>query len=291
MRGRDRVGGKTGLSKPFFSFIIPTFNSERTIGKCLSSIPVCGEMEVIVVDNFSSDSTVSIARRHNVKIHQLRSTVAKARNYAAERSRGEYVVRLDSDEVLSRPLGDEIIRVLKKHKPDVAFAPRVEQGHWLCVIDIMGQAHHYYEYGPSLQRKGAVIAYRRSLFLKFRQNEKLNRGEDTDQMERMSPHIKTSIILKNPFFHLPITLNTFLVRTIRQHKLSPSQRYEIPLALRVHPRHRIRALRFVTRYRSFLYTLKHWPMYFPSACLLEFISVLVRRLPRRVLKRIEEASG
>jgi cellulose synthase/poly-beta-1,6-N-acetylglucosamine synthase-like glycosyltransferase len=49
---------------PKVSFVIPTFNSERTLEECLSSISNQDypDMEIIVVDNGSDDKTVEIAK-------------------------------------------------------------------------------------------------------------------------------------------------------------------------------------------------------------------------------------
>src|SRR5881296_785810 len=54
------------LRHPLVSVIIPTKNSERTIRPCLES--VCAQtyrnFEIVVVDNFSSDATVQIAKEY-----------------------------------------------------------------------------------------------------------------------------------------------------------------------------------------------------------------------------------
>ena len=56
----------TEKKKPKVSFVIPTFNSERTLDECLSSISNQDypDMEIIVVDNGSDDKTVEIAKKY-----------------------------------------------------------------------------------------------------------------------------------------------------------------------------------------------------------------------------------
>src|SRR5438445_12743944 len=51
---------------PLVSVIIPTKNSERTIRRCLESVrtQTYRNFEIVVVDNFSSDSTVRIAKKY-----------------------------------------------------------------------------------------------------------------------------------------------------------------------------------------------------------------------------------
>ena len=54
------------MSKPLVSVIIPTYNSEKTLPLCLESIKrqTYKNIEVIIVDNFSVDRTVDIAKRY-----------------------------------------------------------------------------------------------------------------------------------------------------------------------------------------------------------------------------------
>ena len=64
---RSDRGSKVGSpGHPLVSVIIPTKNSERTIRPCLES--VCAQtytnFEIVVVDNFSSDLTVRIAKEY-----------------------------------------------------------------------------------------------------------------------------------------------------------------------------------------------------------------------------------
>ena len=53
------------------SIILPTKNNERTIGQCLEAIAQQSykDYEVIFVDNFSSDSTLEIAKSFTEKMH------------------------------------------------------------------------------------------------------------------------------------------------------------------------------------------------------------------------------
>lgn len=84
------------------SFIIPVLNGERTIGMCLDAIrsldhPV-DRIEIIVVDNGSSDRTVKIASEAGARVLVERgSTVGQLRNVGAANSDGEYLAFIDAD--------------------------------------------------------------------------------------------------------------------------------------------------------------------------------------------------
>jgi len=100
------------MSKPLISIVIPTFNSEKTLGKCLKSIrnQTYKNIEVIVVDRFSQDRTVEIANKFKVKVFTI---VAKERseqlNYGIRQAKGRYVYRVDSDFVLDPTVVEESI--------------------------------------------------------------------------------------------------------------------------------------------------------------------------------------
>jgi cellulose synthase/poly-beta-1,6-N-acetylglucosamine synthase-like glycosyltransferase len=61
-----------GSMSPLVSIIIPTRNSARTLEKCLESIKhqTYSNIEVIVVDNFSDDETIEIAKKYTEKTYE-----------------------------------------------------------------------------------------------------------------------------------------------------------------------------------------------------------------------------
>ena len=73
------------------SVIIPTYNSAKTLWICLGSIEnqTYDDLEVIVVDNFSKDGTVEIAKSYGAKVIELRGERAKAKNVGLRFSKGE----------------------------------------------------------------------------------------------------------------------------------------------------------------------------------------------------------
>jgi glycosyltransferase involved in cell wall biosynthesis len=98
--------------QPLVSVIIPTFNSGRILGKCLSSIEDQSyrRLEVIVVDDGSRDSTVEIAKRYRCKVFRNpRRGRAEAKNEGIRRSVGEYCLFLDSDMELDSNVIDECV--------------------------------------------------------------------------------------------------------------------------------------------------------------------------------------
>ena len=118
------------LKKPQVSIIIPTNNSGETVEECLKSIqgqdyPLC---EVIIVDNFSNDSTLRTAREFGAKIIQHKGNPAQARNIGVNNSSGIYVLFLDSDMILSPTVVEECVERCKKEKIGMVIIPEVYVG-------------------------------------------------------------------------------------------------------------------------------------------------------------------
>jgi glycosyltransferase involved in cell wall biosynthesis len=98
--------------------IVLTHNSEDTIKRTLASIRWCDEC--IVVDDFSTDKTLSFLKQSQVKVitRHLAGDFASQRNYALKQAKGNWVLYVDSDEVVSEALQQEIMK--KVEDPNVA---------------------------------------------------------------------------------------------------------------------------------------------------------------------------
>ncbi len=101
---------KPSMTRPVFSFVILTFNSDRYIEKCLQSInesiaTLKANAEVFVVDNGSIDETRSILKSFNFNhlvdfktiFFDKNTGTTFSRNSALKNSSGEYLIVLDSD--------------------------------------------------------------------------------------------------------------------------------------------------------------------------------------------------
>lgn len=108
-----------------YSVIIPSYNSEATIEKCLASVTQQAfeePYEIIVVDS-SADATPEIVRQafpQVILVHLDQRTYSeKARNIGIQKSQGEIICMLDSD-CIARP--DWIGRIAKAHKENPRYA-------------------------------------------------------------------------------------------------------------------------------------------------------------------------
>jgi len=106
---------------PKFSIIVPVYNVEKYIKKCLDSIfnQSFKDFEVIVVNDGTKDNSMDIVKKYDVKvINQENSGLSEARNTGVKSAKGEYIIFLDSDDFIEKDLLKEINDSLK-NKPDV----------------------------------------------------------------------------------------------------------------------------------------------------------------------------
>ena len=91
--------------------IIPTYNEEGTIADCLASVRFADE--ILVVDSFSTDGTVRLAREAGARVLQHEYVYsARQKNWAIPQAAHEWVLLVDSDERVTPPLRDEILALL-----------------------------------------------------------------------------------------------------------------------------------------------------------------------------------
>ncbi|NQY74863.1 MAG: glycosyltransferase [Candidatus Margulisbacteria bacterium] len=92
------------LSEPSISVVIPTYNRSQTILKCVESVfnQTLKPKEIIVVDDASTDDTVSVLTPHNSKLNVMVLSqnigVSGARNIGINAAKGRWVALLDSDD-------------------------------------------------------------------------------------------------------------------------------------------------------------------------------------------------
>jgi glycosyltransferase involved in cell wall biosynthesis len=95
------------MTAPLVSILTPAYNADQWIAEAIRSAlaQTWKHKEIIVVDDGSTDQTLSVARRFESSgvrvLTQKRQGAAAARNYALEISRGAYIQWLDADDLLA----------------------------------------------------------------------------------------------------------------------------------------------------------------------------------------------
>jgi GT2 family glycosyltransferase len=109
------------------SVAILTYNSSKFIIPCLDSVfkQKSQNLEVVLVDNASSDSTVSLVKKHypQTRIIENKSNVgaSKARNQALAGALGEWVFTLDSDVILEEGFLPALLKIAQALSPGVGI--------------------------------------------------------------------------------------------------------------------------------------------------------------------------
>lgn len=101
---------------PAISIVIPAYNVERYIGKCISSLinQTFTDYEIIAVNDGSTDSTLEILRHFESQypfitvIDQKNSGISQARNAGLDLARGEYICFVDSDDFVAPTYLEEL---------------------------------------------------------------------------------------------------------------------------------------------------------------------------------------
>lgn len=99
------------ITKPPVSIIITTKNEEQSIANLLNSVNKQSykNIEVLVVDNYSTDKTFKIVKKYDVKAYTRGPERSAQRNFGAKKARGKYLLFLDADMELSKKVIEECV--------------------------------------------------------------------------------------------------------------------------------------------------------------------------------------
>lgn len=138
------------------SVVIPVYNREKTIQRCLDSVlfQTFSDIEVIVVDDCSTDETANIVLSYSDEriIYSrldINSGAAAARNRGVALSRGDYIAFQDSDDLWYPTKLERQIEYIKRYSADIC----------VCRLKRFGYGEYDDPIVPSMQLKGGVQSY------------------------------------------------------------------------------------------------------------------------------------
>ena len=145
--------------RPFFSIVIATYNSEKTLVYTLESIEKQkiekDEVEVLIVDGGSTDDTINIVKAHGLKVINNPYRLPEyAKAIGIKNATGHYVLRMDSDEEFSydTQLHDKMIYLKKYPEVKMLLPNRYATGRkeicGICAeyMNILGDPFSYFVY-------------------------------------------------------------------------------------------------------------------------------------------------
>ncbi len=109
------------------SIIIPVYNAEKYLKQCLESIleQTYTNIEIIIINDGSTDNSKNIIEKYKnefseIKIvNQANSGVSNSRNVGINISTGNYIMFVDSDDIIIKDYIEQLMSILKKYGLDV----------------------------------------------------------------------------------------------------------------------------------------------------------------------------
>lgn len=207
--------------QPFISVIIPVYNIEWYIGKCLDSVigQTLKDIEIIVVDDGSTDDSSRIIDRYArtdsriVAIHKTNGGVVSARNCGIAQATGLYILFVDGDDHLAPDACERLLRKAQATSADMVImrflidSPRGQeeppfwtQDEYNNISAIHTMAHEDYRWNL------VFLFQRRDLHavpIDYLQN--LTYGEDAYQSIQIAYRSKKIVTLRDkPLYHYVI---------------------------------------------------------------------------------------
>ena len=189
--------GTSGQQRISISVVVPIYNKQPTLRDCIESLinqtMDDGEYEIVLVDDGSSDDSLSICDEYvgvfpNLTIiHEENSGVSHARNAGIRKSRGEFIGFLDADDTLEPQSLEEIVRLFATLSNEVDIitypitywylADNIRTGHkrdmWLQESGAYDLREYY-----CIAQTTMNIVIKRSAIWPYLFSEELEMGED-----------------------------------------------------------------------------------------------------------------
>lgn len=163
------------MSRPFFSIIIATYNSEETLEYSLKSIREQDfnqdDIEILVIDGGSSDNTLDIARKYGTKIfHNPKRLPEYAKLIGDEKAIGHYAIRFDSDEefISKNQLAEKKDFLLKHDEIKTIIGNKCDKGRSdfcgvsAAYMNILGDPFSYFIYNT---KEDKCLTYKKNIKL------------------------------------------------------------------------------------------------------------------------------
>lgn len=201
------------------SVIVPTYNSEKTIERCLLSIlkQTYENLEVIVVNDGSSDSTETICEKmasydSRLKVITIKNGgVSHARNIGIDNAKGDYITFVDSDDYIDKEMYKNLIDLFDTNVDIVhcSYKNVDELGNILSVVGSKSkQIKMNHDEGMECLLAGRYFAggmcnklYRTKLFCNVRLKENIKFNEDILANYYLFDNANNTVYSDEPFYN------------------------------------------------------------------------------------------
>jgi glycosyltransferase involved in cell wall biosynthesis len=116
------------------SVIVPVYNTEKYLSKCLNYLlnKTLAEMEIVVVNDGSTDGSQKIIDDFSAKFPQIKSFqkpnggLSDARNFGIEKANGEFIGFVDSDDFVDETMFEKMHGLAEKYRAEIVFCDLVK---------------------------------------------------------------------------------------------------------------------------------------------------------------------
>ena len=116
---------KVTITKPKLSVVIPTYNEGKYIERALSSLKESlknYDHEIIVVDSYSNDGTLDIAKKYANEILLVpKGNIGLARDYGFKKARGDIIISASADNTFTPEYFRKLIRPIIEGRADITM--------------------------------------------------------------------------------------------------------------------------------------------------------------------------
>ena len=195
---------------PKVSLIIPVYNVENYIEKCLDSVvnQTLKDMEIIIVNDGSQDKSKQKIEKYLKKYSSIKylekenGGLSDARNYGMPHATGEYIAFLDSDDYVEKTMYEEMYNIAKKENADMVECDFV----WEYPNKKREDIGEFYNSKKEMIEKGHVVAWNKLIKREIIEKTKIIfpvglRYEDMEFFYKLVPYIDKVSFVKKCFVH------------------------------------------------------------------------------------------
>lgn len=196
---------------PKVSVIVPFYNVEKYIEKCLESLvnQTLEDIEIILVNDGSKDDSLDIAKKFIQKfpnkiiyLEKENGGLSDARNYGIPHAKGEYIAFLDSDDYIEKDMYKDMYEIAQKEKSDMVEC----DFYWEFPNKMKKSVGQLYYEKKEMLEKIRVVAWNKLIKRELLENEEIRfpkgyRYEDVEFTYKLVPFLDKVSFLKKTYIH------------------------------------------------------------------------------------------
>ena len=185
---------------PKISVIVPVYNVENYIEKCLKSLvnQTMHDIEIIIVNDGSKDNSKNIVKSFEEKypekivyLEKENGGLSDARNYAMPYAKGEYIAFLDSDDYVENDMYEKMYEIAQKENSDLVEC----DFYWEYPNKIKEDIGQIYYGKKEMLEKVRVVAWNKLIKRDILEKTKIQfpkgyRYEDVEFTYKLIPHLE-----------------------------------------------------------------------------------------------------